>query len=350
MAIETTNFSLRDSLKARIAEFLLEEGFENADKLKIGLLEIVNAIADYREEGNALFPEVLITSNPELLKTIPHKRLRICDVDISEQSFRVALKLCAPLASDGWLICLELTNDNMGISLATAEISPTSPSMYSQAVGQIVDGDSVGPVALVRNIGTRTVELVGNKSRIEISLTLTTQEQRGFNEVELLAEAASSRCEDALRVPVRTFLAKVIDDALKCGHGNLIAVVEDDEEKIKILMDRIDSRAGVYLPEPIDFANLVYESEALANSEGSAGLRSFASVFIAMLNSDGVTVITDRGRVLAYHLLVRTQGAEGEQAEGGARTKAFNTMTELGLFVACLFKSQDGRIKIWQTQ
>lgn len=60
--------SLRNTVSSEIGTFLLNNGFSlrNSDKNPIlvdELVSIVNSLSDYYEEGEHLYPEVLLTNN-----------------------------------------------------------------------------------------------------------------------------------------------------------------------------------------------------------------------------------------------------------------------------------------------
>jgi hypothetical protein len=67
-----------------------------------------------------------------------------------------------------------------------------------------------------------------------------------------------------------------------------------------------------------------------------------------MLNHDGITILSNKGKVIGYHILIGDFLNPGDKVEGGARSKAFKSMENCGLFNFCFYKSQDGNIKIWQ--
>lgn len=258
MAQETKSFSLREDLKSAISEFLSDEKFKHVSKVKLGVLEVINLLADYREEDVPLFPEVLITTDPVVLKSIPHSRVDIATGrPIEENEFKYAIKLCAPLAVQGWSVFVEIIGNRLSYGLVNAEISETSPSLYTQAVGQMANaGLKPKPLALIRNIGSKTVELIGNLHRVQISLTLSRPEERTFREVEALCEAASSKCEAAVQTPLRVFLQKGIDEALRTGHGSLIGIVDNDEASLATLKEKLEEKGGIYLPQSIDLASV----------------------------------------------------------------------------------------------
>ena len=75
---------------------------------------------------------------------------------------------------------------------------------------------------------------------------------------------------------------------------------------------------------------------------------AFSKVMISMLNHDGITLMTDKAKILGYHMFIETIIKEdGEQPLGGARARAYQSMVNSDLFSACFYKSQDGNSKIW---
>ena len=346
---EIKKASLRDSIIESIGNFLWEEGFAKDDITKLGILEIINLISDYHEEGNALFPEILVTNSLDFFKTIPNKEIIIQESELTIAEFKNALKLCAPLATNSWIIFIEVKNNRIKYGITSAEMSETSPSIYNQTVGQLKVEDYQGiTIAYIRNIGQKTVELAGLKNRLIVSLTL--DEPKGFsqNEIQILCDAITAGCEEKLKINIKTFFEKIIDEALKNGHGNLIGVIEDNEESTKLLKDGINGNGGIYLATPIDFENLITDSETNKNNESSINLKTHSSVLKAMLNHDGITIISNKGKVIGYHILIGDHIKEGDLVVGGARSKAFKSMENCGLFILCFYKSQDGNLKVWQ--
>lgn len=341
--------SLRDSILDSIGNFLYEEGFAKDDISKFGIIEIINLIADYHEEGNALFPEILLTNSLDFFKTIPNKEIVINETDLTINEFKNAIKLCAPLATNSWIIFIEVKDGRIKYGITSAEMSETSPSIYNQTVGQMKVEDYNGvTLAYIRNIGQKTVELAGLKNKLIVSLTLDSPKEFSRNEIQNLCESISAKCNDHLKINIKTFFEKIIDDALKNGHGNLIAVIDDTVEAIDLLKGTIHSNGGIYLSTPIDFETLITEAEQNKDNESSINLKTHATVLKAMLNHDGITIITNKGKIIGYHILIDSFLNEGDIVIGGARSKAFKSMENCGVFIMCFYKSQDGNLKIWE--
>lgn len=337
--------SLRESTLGTIAEFLIDEKFEVSSILKEGILELINLISDYYEEGKHLFPEVIITNNSnELFKSLSNREILIAKKDLSIKEFKNILKLCSPLANGSWIIYIEINGDKLKYGLADAEISITSPSIYEQTLGSVkVDLPGIN-IAYIRNIGSKVVELVGFKNRYLISLTL---EKLDFNQdvIKKITDKIIFNCREDIKIPLYTFLNKTLQHSINSGHGNLIGIVNDSEEDINKLIEIL--KDGIYLSTPIDLCEHVLALEEEKTDFNAKALFSYSEIFGNMLNHDGITVITNTAKVLGYHLFIEPKLSHEEETSGGARTRAFLSMINWGIFISCFYKSQDGNTKIW---
>jgi len=344
-----THASLRESTLASIAEFLAEEHFEYRTSLKEGILELIDLLSDYYEEGNQLYPEVILTNDAVgLFKTLPSAEIEISKSEVQLKEFKKALKLCAPLAVGSWIIFIEASGDNMRYGLVSAEMTETSPSIYEQTVGSMKVRPENVNVAYMRNIGSKTVELTGLTRRLVVSLTLADVNSNENKHVEKLAQAITDSCPLEYRDQTKSFIAKTIQDAIKVGHGNLIGVVPDTEPCILKVQKDIDD--GIYLARPIDIGSFIRISELEKSRESSVLLISHAQLMKSMLNHDGITIFTDAAKIIGYHMFIRQRGSTDVELVGGARSRAFQAMVNSQLFSACMYKSQDGQSKIWSEQ
>jgi len=344
---QENNHSLRKHVVDSIGAFLFKEGFKPDEITPLGILELINLISDYQEEGVKLFPEIIITNSLDFFKTIPNKELVIAFEELSVNSFVKAMKLCAPLAIDNWIIFIEINEDKIKYGLVSAEMTETSLSIYNQTVGELKIEYDKTTIAFIRNIGQKTVELKGLKSKLVVSLTLDEPSEMTFSEIKDISKNIAVKCEENLRQQIATFFEKIITNALRIGHGNLIAVIDDNDELIENLKEKENN--GTFLPNPISFELLIKEAEYNKSNETSINLKSYSSILVSMLNHDGIILFTNTGKLLGYHLLINTYEKEGETLIGGARTKAFASMKNSGFFNSCFYKSQDGNMKIWKS-
>jgi hypothetical protein len=346
MAQENKKESLREHVLSSIGSFLYKEGFQANDTTPLGILESINLISDYHEEGVPLFPEIIITNSLDFFKTIPNKDIVIAEGILSVDEFKKAIKLCAPLAIDNWIIFIEISGNTIKYGLVSAEMTETSLSIYNQTVGELkVEYDNT-TIAYIRNIGQKTVELVGLKNRLVVSLTLDAPSETSFKEIQSISQSIAENCEKNYKQQIAIFFEKTITSALRIGHGNLIGIIEHSDRTIVEIADK--EKNGTYLPSHINFEQLIIEAETDKSNETSMNLKSFASILKAMLNHDGITIFTNKGRLIGYHLLISTHEKKGQNIIGGARSKAFASMENCNLFKSCFYKSQDGNMKIWK--
>ncbi|WP_242929052.1 hypothetical protein [Pontibacter vulgaris] len=331
-----------------IDDFLNGAGFKPDNITQQGVLEIINLISDYHEEGNVLFPEVLITNNLNSFETIPIRELIISERELALNEFRNAIKLCAPLAINSWIIFIEIKDARIKFGIISAEISEASPLMYSQTFNELKVANIKTAIIYLRSIGQKKVEVSGLKERLIISLPFNDINSLKLNETSQLSQCIASRCDKKLKPIIATFFEKYIDEALKTGHGNLIGIIEDSNKVIQNLKVKIKSNGGIYLIHPIDFQMLIAESTSKRSKEAAINLKAYTSVLISMLNYDGITIISNKARIIGYHILIESFILENDDLSGGSRMKAFISMQNSGLFKFCLYKSQDGGIKIWK--
>ncbi|MFD1122154.1 hypothetical protein ACFQ2T_06540 [Methylophilus flavus] len=339
--------SLRSHVLDLIGSFLYQENFPHYPYLREGILDLVDSTSSYREEGEELYPEIFITNNIEsVLETLPFcKNVEIDRKLGTVKEFSNALKLCAPLSRNGWVIYINVEEEYISYGVVSSEISELSPTFRTQAVGELSQNGEDYSIAYLQNVGNKTVLLKGSEASALICLTLNSKGTSHGHELQKLCSVITQDINEQYKDISVSYFQKLIGNALIIGHGNLIGVVQDDEEKLTALKARHND--GVYLRKPIDMYELLAASEVEKTREACTSNRLYSSLLESMLNHDGMTVITTSGKVLGYHIFVKPQGNEEEGLVGGARTRAFEIMKRSECFECCFYKSQDGSEKIW---
>lgn len=224
--------SLKENTLSAIGEFLYDENFPRELELKSGILELINLISDYYEEAQKLYPEILIVTNWDYFKSISNRDIIINEVDLVSTEFSKILKLCAPLAVGNWNIVIEVKDNRLKYGLIDAEIIETSPSLYEQTVGKLGVIQEDYSLAYIKNIGSKTVELIGQKTRLIVSLDLIEHNFEENNDIQNICDEITFKCADELKETINTFITKGLNEAIRTGHGNLIAVIDDSEEVV----------------------------------------------------------------------------------------------------------------------
>lgn len=345
---EISEFSLKRDVTEAIKSFLFEEGFNRCEIVPHGIMNMINQISDYYEEGVPLFPEVILTNDYTYFQMVPSQDIIIKETALSIDEFSNALKLCAPLAVNNWVIFIELKNSTMKYGLINAELSDTSPSIYNQTVGYLGENVEGTTVAYIRNVGLKNVELVGFKTRKVISLNLDNIISVSNAEIGKLSTQIVIDVNSEYDNALVQYFEKTISNTIKTSHGNLIGIIKDEITTLNRL--KTAESDGVFLDCPINIAQLVMDVEQEKTSELSIELRNHTAVFTSMLNHDGITVITTTGKIIGYHLFIKNNIPDAMSVVGGARSRAYHSMIHSGLFEMCFFKSQDGNMKLWSKE
>ena len=86
--------------------------------------------------------------------TTNYKKYHLLTKQLSISEFKNAIKLCAPLATNSWIIFIEVQNNKIKYGITSAEMSETSPSIYNQTVGELKIEDYKDiTIAYIKNIG-----------------------------------------------------------------------------------------------------------------------------------------------------------------------------------------------------
>ena len=339
--METSSF--RDSVKSKISEFLYTISFDLANNIKQSivdeLVDVVNQLSDYYEEGTHLYPEiVLLRSFEEFKATIPCFYHVLYCGKYEPGTLQRSLKMCAPLAHSGWHIFMELNAEDIRWGVVNGEQSVTSVSILNQIVGS-----ETSPFVYIRNIGSKTVELCSGNSSYKVSLSLKQIDDILRDELKDLCRIITMSCSHFQEV-FFDFLFQQINSALQKGHGNLIVVVDIDKaQKIPEVL-----KEGVIMESPLNLYGLFLEFMQGDKELYTHELLQKNSILLeSMLNHDGITVFTTSGKVLGYHFIVDNNTKTSEQLNGGARTKAFSKLCQsMDKGIEAVFmKTQEGTIK-----
>lgn len=333
------HYSIRESLHGALSDFARESGLEEIHLIEM-IREFVWLLASYREEDSPLFPEVFVFANRRGLTTLTPGgfELPLGRVPLQSASSAAILKACAPLANGGWAVYVvrDGQNADFGLfrSLRHAYAMAAEESMYGLGLDE--------PVVLVRNRGHQTAELRNGTFRA-FTATLTTapasacalaQYARSF------AEAAAARLAPPDRNTFEVYLQRLVTDSLLRCHGALLAVAANPRQN-PALSD------SVWLAKPVDLAALHAEAVKRRSADALANLTAAEVLFRGAMQSDGLALLTNDGKLLAFRVFLKPSTSEARvSGNGGGRRRAYEMMKRrLGRhFDAVLFRSQDGEV------
>jgi len=336
--------SFRTQLKGTLSDFLAKVGMQ-CPHTEEGLLELVVALSHYTEEGNSLFPQVILCD--DLDTTL---RLLQCTDPIkigcglrNKKTMIQALKRCAPLARNGWVAYLQRFADRIDYGVFRVPYSPTALDIRD-TVKALIGEDNIPPIILAIQLADKAVELLGTNSGIlNIYLSATPDDAPSPRDAldRLVATCCTAVSSDK-REQVQSFLRSTLSDAMRYCHGTLVAVIAASKEAKDITSD------GVIFSSPISIPEIIEQHEQQRNDQSHAALTAYGNLLAGMLNSDGIVVVDTQCRLIGYNLFIRTSVSDAcpqDQPEGGARHRAYHILchsVDQGQLQACFIRSSDG--------
>ena len=298
------------------------------------LVELIILLSRCQEEGVSLYPKVYLTNDKHTLNSMlpDGESLKIGSGEANVYGLQSAIKKCAPLAINGWLIYIEesvnmleygvFKGSGNPISVLVDEVLMTKNEEFSVVKAFQVAGDCVEIRA--NSGGFHYIFLNHRKEDSPPPLQF----------LDKLVDAITEKTREEDKEPTISFLNRLFYGALREAHGSIVAVT-NMETPPKFL-----SSDGVILEEPVDFSKLVCEFKK--KYVGQSHLDSKGHLLKGMLNSDGIILFDNKARLLGYNCFVKVSN-KGNLI-GGARKRAFFSVGEkIGHGISAVFmQSQDG--------
>jgi hypothetical protein len=340
--------TIREHLLGMVANHLSGGAINCGVTHQVGC-ELVSLLAAYREEERRLFPQVYLIGpgGSDLLRVLapgstPLPIGESHEGDGARQVAVAVLKNCATLAVDGWCVYIRRRAEGFDFGLFRP-----SAEFYSAGAEEALMASGL-PAVLLRHSAENTVEIInGNGGRLEISLTTAMPSNRTMNgQIFEFAAAACSDVAEEVRKQAAGYLARILTDCLRGGHGSLLAAVSHKEQ-----LDRNKLSDGIVLAEPIPLVQTMLAAVRSTAAAEAALLRSQEALLRGMIASDGVTVLGTDGSIRAFRIFVqKTDNSPGTRqfSPGGARSRAFAVLRSYvgSALRAALFRSQDGRMEV----
>ncbi len=312
------------------------------------LTSLVVKLADLKEEGHTLVPEVYICNDLiETLKPIPYREIiHIGIAHDASSAIAEAIKKCGPLAISNWCIFITKNGADFEYGLFRGSLNPLSISVQETLLSIPIQDNKIvrlcrtatGCVELQNHLGSKQNILLNDKPESEPLPNAYTNELINIICSDIKAESHE---------PTKTFLGKTLNKALTSCHGTIIAVTSMNKPP-SFLKD------GVHLKTPLDFPKSVTEKQNIEKQTSTFDfsadhrLTANAALVQGMISSDGITLFSTSGKLLAYNCFIQsTQNKSGKPIVGGARTRAYEALKgKIGKGISAVFiQSQDGWTK-----
>jgi hypothetical protein len=285
-----------------------------------------------------------------IVKALPNPSKIELFADENEHMFASRLKSIVPFCRFDWSVYVNIAPGVIAYGIFRNFNSIKEEGLEELIFGSQVLRDKADKVfgIFIKPESSFTVKMKSLRGRIaNINFALDIKTVNDWDdEIHEFVEASFSRLKTTAKklTEVKTLYKNIFKTVLKNIGGTICVVVDKDYnmgvgengEKDEFFAD------GIWLKEPIQLSKLFLSSQAYVEEK----LTAMANVFFTMLNFDGITIVDNSGRILAYNVFIETNLRTAGQIIGGARKRAAYTIINsrkrgiIGLY----FQSHDGEM------
>ena len=337
--------------KTKIVDFLATEFEDFPIKLQNRFLNFFPKIMNYEEEGSKIRPNIMLTNNIDaIVRALPNPAKIEMFADENENMFASRLKSLVPFCLQDWSIYI-----NTAPGVITYGIFRNFNSIKEEGMEERIfksqslkeKSDRIFAI-YVRPESAWTIKMKSLKGRIiNVNFALDIKTINDWDDEILdFVDASFSKLKTTARKleEIKTLYKNIFKNVLKNIHGTICVVVDKDYNegwgpdgtRDELLAD------GIWFKEPIELSKVFISS----NSYHEEKLTAMANLFYSMLDIDGITVVDNSGRILAYNVFVEANMKTAGNIIGGARKRAAYTIINsrkrniIGLY----YQSQDGEM------
>jgi hypothetical protein len=308
------------------------------------IASLISKLAAYAEEGVPLAPTIFVCNSvPSLVGMMgagEHVSLSATWL-ANETAASKILKAAAYLAVGSWKIYVERSEDGsqcrFGIFCGSTDPSSATPD---EVLFQ--ENDPGFPIVRIKQVAPNKVEMrTSDGNSIEFRFN-DDEDVIGIGNEGIFTDLARCATAGIDEVPTEfvAFVRRILVRAIHLSHGTLIAVVPAATGIPAQLTD------GLSITPPIDLRER-FETHVGGDkvADTLSRLQAASALLSGFVGSDGITVLDDSGKILAYRAFIKAEGDQ-EASDGGARTRAYLAMAALipDSLAATYFRSQDGRM------
>lgn len=331
--------SLRETLLGAVVDLLKNEKMECIETQK-GLFQIIDLLSNYSEEGRSLSPEIYIGDKfLETLKSMPSLEFVFIGEQVKEANvFKIALKKCAPLASDDWKIYISRNKKTFSFGLFRCSLdafSTTQKVLFDPSTSESVC------LLMLRQLTENVVEIKGAKGA-DLLVNFTSSKDEDYSPIKNIDELISkiiTNINHEYTEQAKCVLQELFINVLKERHGFLVAVVSDSLPSNTLFSDSISLKPSLSLVGKIE--NLIKNNDVQSFQD----LTAYKSLVSGMMLSDGITIFNELGNVVAFNSFISLSKSKKKiNILGGARRRTYEALcNNLGKGITGVFmQSQDG--------
>ena len=337
--------------KTKIVDFLSTEFVDFPIKLQNRFLNFFPQIINYEEEGTKFKPSIMFTNNIDsIVKVLPNpSKIELFD-DENENMFASRLKSIIPFCALDWSVYINIAPGSIAYGIfrnfnSIKEEGLEELVFKNQALRE--KNDRVFGI-YVRPESSWTAKMKSLKGRVvNVNFALDIKTINDWDdEIQGFVDASFSKLKTTAKKlsEIKTLYKNIFKNVLKNIRGTICVVVDQDYNKGMAADGTQDEflADGIWLKEPIQLSRLFTSAHAYHEEK----LTAMANVFWTMLDFDGITVVDNTGRILAYNVFVEANLKTAGNIIGGARKRAAYTIINsrkrniIGLY----YQSQDGEM------
>lgn len=327
--------------KEAVKDFMLMEFPSLGPSETAGFLGSIYKFLNYEEESVKIRPTIYVTTNIHAVtRTIPNCVEIGFYNDENANNFNQRIKALMCFCLNGWSIYINYSNGvQYGIVKATNSIKemPLDKLVFDKEYMPILAGKTKLIYMAVVAAGVMSFSGInGNKTNICFNMANIMPRDSEENISKFVSDGLTKlKTTKKKREDIKNMYNNIFTKMFHNSHGTICLIVDKDYKDTKGLL-----ADGTWLPEPIQLAKIFLTSKSY--SEGK--LRDFSEILVTMLNYDGITVVDNAGRILAYNVFVASEKSVAKNIVGGARRRAAYTLlnTNNKKIIGVYFQSQDG--------
>ncbi len=332
-----------DNAKDSVTNFFEKEFVNFPPLLMSHFLNRFNDIMNYTEEGSSIRPKILFTDSIETIaKIMPKTNMLTVFEDSEATMFNSRLKSLLAIAKQDWCLFIDIKDSKIsyGLIMSFRSIKDKNILRLIEENVSLRDRPNRINAVLARPVNFYTMYLhsiSGNDLVVNLSLDKSKNhtfavEVREFIDVTFSKLRTTQRKLDDMKNMYLNIFTNVLSDV----NGAICVVVDKDYKDNGLFSD------GIWLKEPISFSKLFTQSKSYSEEK----LQAYASLFINMLNYDGITIIDNQGRIRAYNVFVEPNSKKVGYVVGGARKRAaFHILsTKKKDILGVYFQSHEGEV------
>lgn len=332
-----------DNAKEHVTNFF-EKEFENFPPLLMSnFLNKFNDILNYSEEGKSIKPRIIFTDNIEaIIRTFPKSNALTIFEDAEPTMFNSRLKSILAITRNDWCLFVDIKENKITYGLVMSFRSIKDKKFLQQLEENTTLKDRPTKIhcVVIRPLNFFTMYLHSiSGNDLVVNFALDKSKNNIFSaEIKEFVDATFSKLRTTQRKlqDMKNMYINIFTNVMSDVNGAICVIVDKDYKDNGLFAD------GIWLKEPISFSKLFTQSKSYSEEK----LQAYAELFINMLNFDGITIIDNQGRILAYNVFVEPNSKKVGYIVGGARKRAayFILSSKRKGIVGVYFQSHEGEV------